>query len=169
MVTSQINLSIVAAQINLNLPMVGSQISSTRSTTTCSPVGSPRRTLMFQGRKVLRSGFQLFFSLFLIFLLFFFLYFFIFHILSIRKGAAAPTKGSNIMSTICAQVIFMVLFIGIFCLIDGRLGKLPISIILSKIEVVPLQNDVTLTTAFEGEDIPSFGVFTDHQVALIPE
>ena len=54
----------------------------------------------------------------------------------------------------------------VFFLIDGSLGKLPISIILSKIEVVPLQNDVTLTTAFEGEDIPSFGVFTDHQVDL---
>ena len=26
------------------------------------------------------------------------------------------------------------------------------------------QNDVNLTTAFEGEDIPNFGVFTDHQV-----
>jgi len=50
--------------------------------------------------------------------------------LALRKGAAAPTKGSNIMSTICAQ------------------------------------NDVTLTTAFEGEDIPSFGVFTDHQEEL---
>ena len=50
-----------------------------------------------------------------------------------------------------------------FCLFVGSLCTLAI---WTKIEVVPFQNDVSLTTAFEGEDIPNFGVFTDHQVAL---
>ena len=37
---------------------------------------------------------------------------------------------------------------------------------LKNIEVLFLQNDLSLATAFEGDDIPSFGVFTDHQVFI---
>ena len=37
---------------------------------------------------------------------------------------------------------------------------------LENVEVLLLQNDLSLATAFEGDDIPSFGVFTDHQVLI---
>ena len=46
------------------------------------------------------------------------------------------------------------------------IGSLGTPAIWTSIEVVLFQNDVNLTTAFEGEDIPNFGVFTDHQVAF---
>ena len=73
------------------------------------------------------------------------------------------------MSTISAQVIFIFIcfFVG-FMFIGGWLGEKVSTLqtleILTKTEVVLSQNDVNLTTAFEGEDIPNFGVFTDHQV-----
>ena len=37
---------------------------------------------------------------------------------------------------------------------------------LENVEVLLFQNDLSLATAFEGDDIPSFGVFTDHQVLI---
>ena len=54
----------------------------------------------------------------------------------------------------------------VLLLISMYVGSLGTLAIWTTIEVVPFQNDVSLTTAFEGEDIPNFGVFTDHQVAL---
>ena len=71
------------------------------------------------------------------------------------------------MSTISAQVsvfygpfLHLLVFYFLYIIYYTNTGN------LDHIEVVPFQNDVNLTTAFEGEDIPSFGVFTDHQVDL---